>query len=172
MDFLDSFGFTLPGLEMLAKEGSWDELINSFSVVGRAWVIWSCHIFMMTVNVLLKEVRVHELCVGKSAKQLVVPFTLVNEFMSYDGIESGEVTKDESKLEPLSQGVRLDTVEPGTFNVYRVTADHEGPDPNDTFQSNVGVKWIVKPLVFEEGLFTILVEIFIFLLSEMIFQWP
>lgn len=125
---------------------------------------------MMTVDVFLQEVGVHELGVREGSKQLVVPFSLVDELMTNDGVESSEITEDESELEPLSDSMWFNTIEPGTFNTDGVTADDEGPHPSETLHSNIDVKRIVEPLVFEEGFLALLVEVLIFLLGKMIFQ--
>lgn len=53
MNFLDSFGFALPSLEMLSEEGPRDEVVDGFPEVCGDWVVWSSHIFVVTVNVLL-----------------------------------------------------------------------------------------------------------------------
>jgi len=75
---------------------------------------------VMTFDMLVEEVRVHELGVSPGSKVLVEPFFLVEELMTVDGVQSSEVSPGESEHKVLEGGLWFH-LEPVVVNGYLVT---------------------------------------------------
>lgn len=74
-----------------------DEVVQGLVSVGSCWIFWGAHILVMALEVLIEEVRVHELGVSPGSRSLVEPFTLVEELMAANGVEAAEVSPLEAE---------------------------------------------------------------------------
>jgi len=109
----------------------------------------------MSLNVLVKEMRVHEFCVTPSSNDLVISLFLVHELVSTNGVEATEVSPLECEKEILCGCLRLQ-LEPETVWVDFVTDNDEGPYPSYGLNKVESVKWQPKSLVVEISLLTLL----------------
>ena len=91
--FLDSFGFQIPNANVGAKEGLNDESIKVLVFLSSSWVNWSTERFMMSADMLIKEMGVAEFSVTPSSKTFVVPLSFVKKLMSNDSTHTSEEAK-------------------------------------------------------------------------------
>lgn len=91
-------------------------------LLGSGWINWSSKRFMVSTNVLVKEMRVAELSVAPGTKSFVVPFSLVKELMSNNSTHSSEEAEEESELEVLTIGLWL-SLEPSIGNINLIAHD-------------------------------------------------
>jgi hypothetical protein len=82
----------------------------------------------MTLQVLIQEVRVHELGVSPGAAHLIDHFFLVEELVATNGVQAAEVTPLEAEKEVLSACFWA-KLEPVAIYFHLVTHDDEGPHP-------------------------------------------
>jgi len=88
--FLDSFGFQIPNADVGAKEGLNDESIKVLVFLSSSWVDWSAERFVMSADMLIKEMGVAEFSVSPCSKTFVIPFSFVKKLVSNDSTHTGE----------------------------------------------------------------------------------
>lgn len=145
-------------------------MVQGLVFVGGGWVFWGAHVFVVALQMLVKEVRVHELGVSPSSSTLVDHFSLVEKFMSTDGVETAEVAPLEAEQEVLASGL-WSQLEPVDVDVYLVAHDNEGPNPCHRFKNIESVEWDPKSLVVEKCSLTFLSEVLIILLRHEVDDW-
>lgn len=140
-------------------------MVQGLVSLGGGWVFWGAHVFVMTLKVLIKEVRVHKLGVSPGSGSLVHCFTLVEEFVATNGVETAEVAPLEAEEEVLAVGLWLE-LEPVTVDVDLVTHDNQCPHPGHSFEHIETVKWDPKSLIVEVSSLTFLRKVLIVLLRD------
>ena len=108
-------------------------MVQGLVSVGGGWVLGGAHVLVMTLQVLVQEVRVHELSVSPSSSDLVHHFALVEQLMAADGVESAEVAPLEAEEEVLAVRLWLQ-LEPVAVYVNLVTHDDECPNPGQSLK--------------------------------------
>lgn len=140
---------------MGADNGLHDEVVQGFISSGGSWVFWSAHVFVMSLKVLVKEVRVHEFSVSPSSGNFVDHFSLVEELVPSDSVEATEVAPLKAEQEVLTGGLWL-KFEPVAVNINVVAHHDEGPNPSYGFKNIETVKWDPKSFVVEKCSLTFL----------------
>ena len=74
---------------------------------------------MVTLKMLIKEMRVHELSVSPSSRKFVDSFSLVHKLVSANSVESAEVSPLETEQEVLTISFWLQ-LEPVTVDVHLI----------------------------------------------------
>lgn len=98
---LDSTGFSIPEVCDLSGDWSYEESVEVFVVIGSCWVFWSRNVFVMSFDMLVKEMRVQILSKAPGSKHLVEPFLLMDKLVPINNIDSIESSPSESKHEIL-----------------------------------------------------------------------
>jgi hypothetical protein len=75
--FLDSIYFSIPGLSMGSNTRPENKGIDCFVFVCSCWVFISTKIFVMSLNVLIKEMGVHELSIRPGTGKFVNELSFV-----------------------------------------------------------------------------------------------
>ena len=145
-------------------------MVEGLVFVGGSWVFGSAHVFVVALEMLVKEMRVHELGVSPGSSAFVDHFSLVEELVAADCVESAEVTPLEAKQEILAAGLGLQ-FEPETVDIDLVTHHDESPHPGQRFKNIEGIEWDPKPLVVEESSLTFLSQVLIVLLRHEVDDW-
>jgi len=115
---------------------------------------------MVTLNMLVKEVRVHELCVSPSSRQFVYSFSFVHKLVTTNSIEATEVSPLEAEEEVLSIGFWF-KLEPVTVNVHLVRHDDKCPQPGQSFKNVESIKWGPESLVVQVSSLAFLGEVLV-----------
>jgi|TARA_B110001450_G_scaffold159384_1_gene148654 hypothetical protein len=126
--FLDSFRFHIPNADVRAEERLDDEVVQILVLLRSRWIDWGTQCFMVTTDVLIKEMRVAELGIAPGAETFVVPFFLVKKLMSNDSTHSSKEAEDEGELEILSVGFWF-SLEPCIWKIDLITDHNQGPYP-------------------------------------------
>lgn len=103
-------------------------MVDAFVSVGCGWVLWGAHVFVVALQVLVKEVRVHKFGICPCSSNFVDHFSLVEEFVASNSIEPAEVTPLQAEEEILAVGLWLQ-FEPVTVDVDLVGHYDQGPEP-------------------------------------------
>ena len=128
MLLLDSLDFSFPGVDVGAEDGLHEEVVQGLVLVSSGWVLGSAHVFVVALEMLVQEVRVHKLGISPGSSYFVECLPLVEELVTTDGVETAEVAPLEAEQEVLSVSLRLQ-LEPVTVDVNLVTHDDESPYP-------------------------------------------
>ena len=140
-------------------------MVQGLVSLGGSWVFWGAHVFVVALQVLVKEVRVHKLGVSPGSSSLVHWFTLVEELVATNGVKTAEVAPLEAEQEVLAVGLWLE-LEPVTVDVHLITHDDECPNPGQSFEHIETVKWDPKSLIVEVSSLTFLRKVLIVLLRD------
>jgi hypothetical protein len=95
--FLNSLDFSIPGVDMGSTDGLEDEVVEGLISLGGGWVLWGAHVFVMALEMLVKEMGVHELSVSPGSSNLVAHFAFVEELVSTNGVKTAEVAPLEAE---------------------------------------------------------------------------
>jgi len=167
---LDSFDFSFPGVDVGADGGPHDEVVQGLVLVGGGWVLRGAHVFVVALEMLVQEVRVHEFGVSPGSSHFVDSLSLVEELVTTDGVESAEVAPLEAEQEVLAVSLWLQ-FEPVAVDVNLVTHDDEGPHPGQRFKNIESVEWDPESLVVEKCSLTFLSEVLIIILCNKVDDW-
>ena len=140
-------------------------MVQGLVSLGGGRVFWGAHILVVALQVLVEEVRVHELGVSPGSSSLVHWFTLVEEFVAANCVQTAEVAPLEAEEEVLAVGLWLE-LEPVTVDVYLITHDNECPNPGHSLKHIETVKWDPKSLIVEVSSLTFLRKVLIVLLRD------
>ena len=89
---LDSLDLSLPGVDVGSSHRLDNKVVEGLVSVGGRWVLRGAHVFVVALQMLVKEVRVHELGIGPGSRNPVHHFSLVEQFVTSDSVEATEVT--------------------------------------------------------------------------------
>lgn len=115
-------------------------------LLGSGWIDWGSERFVVTANVLIKEMGIAELSIAPGTESFVVPLSLVKKLMSNDSAHSGEEAEKESELEVLTICLWF-SLEPSIWKINLITDHDQGPDPRNGFNEGIGVQWQEEPLI-------------------------
>jgi hypothetical protein len=163
--FLDSFNFPFPGVDVTSDDRFHDEVVEVLVLAGGGWVFWGAHVFVVALEMLVQEVRVHELGVSPGSNHFVHSLLLVNQFVSSDGIETTEEAPLETEQEVLAVSLWLQ-FKPVTVDFNLVTHDDKSPNPRQRFKNIECVERDPESLVVEKCSLTFLSEVLIILCDE------
>ena len=104
---LDSLDLSLPGVVVGSSHRLDNKVVEGLVSVRGRWVLRGAHVFVVALQMLVKEVRVHELGIGPGSRNLVHHFSLVEQLVAADGVEAAEVAPLEAEEEVLPVGLRL-----------------------------------------------------------------
>lgn len=79
--FLDSAALSLPHSFMSSINFSWEIPVEGLSHSRCARVLWCCQFFVVTLHMLVFEMRIEDLGAGKHAKELVMTLFPMNQFV-------------------------------------------------------------------------------------------
>ena len=145
-------------------------MVETLISLGGSWILWSAHVFVVALEMLVEEVRVHKFGVSPSSGNFVDHFSLVEELVTSDGVKAAEVAPLQAEEEVLDVGLWLQ-LEPVTVNVHLITHDDEGPNPGHRLKNVETVKWDPESFVHEEGSLTFLRQVLVVFLREQIDYW-
>lgn len=145
-------------------------MVEGLVSLGSSWVFWGAHILVMTLKVLIQEVRVHEFGVSPGSGSFVDHLTFVEELVTSNSVKSTKVAPLKAEQEVLAVGLWLQ-LEPVTVNINLITHDDESPDPSQSFKHVETVKWDPKSLIVEESSLTFLSKVLIVLLGHEVDDW-
>ena len=128
----------IPNADVWAKEWLNDERVKWLILLGSGWIDWGSERFMVSTNVLIKEVWIAELSVAPGTESFVVPFSFVKKLMSNDSTHSGEESEKESELEVLSICLWF-SLEPSIWEINLITDHDQGPYPWNGFNKSISV---------------------------------
>jgi len=105
-----------------AEEWLNDERVKILILLGSGWIDWGSKRFVMSTNMLIKEMWIAELSIAPGTETFVVPFSFVEKLMSNDSTHSSEEAEKESELEVLSICFWF-SLEPSIWKINLIT-DH------------------------------------------------
>jgi len=117
--FFQSAHLTVPVCYVRAKERLKDEGVDSLTFIGSCWIFRSAEVFVMTLGVLIYEVRVHKFRIGPSSGNFVDHFTLMEQFVATNSIQASEKAPEKgeniklgvtSRFQVENEPIRLDVV--------------------------------------------------------------
>jgi hypothetical protein len=167
---LNSLNFSIPGISVAADDRLHNEAVEALILTGSSWVLRGAHVLVVTLEMLVQEVRVHELGVSPSTSHLVYCLPLVEELVTTDGVQTAEVAPLEAEEEVLAVSFGLQ-FEPVTVDVNMVTHDDESPDPGQRFKNIESIEWDPESLVVEKCSLTFLSEVLIIILCNEVDDW-
>ena len=104
---LNSLNFSIPGISVAANDRLHNEAVEALILTGSSWVFWGAHVFVVTLEMLVQEVGVHELSVSPSTSHLIYCLSLVEELVTTDGVQTAEVAPLEAEEEVLAVSLGL-----------------------------------------------------------------
>jgi len=99
--FLNSSALTIPEVNGLSYDSSWQEHEGGLIQTGWTGVIGSCHSFMVALYMLVEEVWVKELCVSPVAEVLVVPLLSMHHLVALNSVEAGKEAPGEGEYKRI-----------------------------------------------------------------------
>lgn len=109
---------------------------------------------MMSLDVLIEEMRITELGIWHSSKNFVNGFSSMDELMTSNGVNSIEVSplQTEEEILPASLWFQL---EPVHIDINFVAHDNKSPNPGDSLQKVEDVERNQESFIVVESFFSL-----------------
>ena len=124
--------------------------MNWFILSGGSWIFERTNCLVMALEMFVDELRVHELTRRPYANNLVVQFFMMDQFVSYDGVDGTEEAHYKGEPKVITPSLWLGHLEKPSLWIDLIAHDDKRPNPCKSLKHNKELKWNVKPLIFLE----------------------